>query len=163
VPPARPVRPNPDDLGHVPWIMKRVAEPDADRGDIDGALVGASRAKGPRARSLRPWSGPAVRCMLQAKLAVIIGMSRHRRGEREGRKKMHLPRRDIIATGLVAVAGFLYLLWAIDSALPGMNSTRVAGLIATFHHSVPAKAGLPPGQASAEHPARHGPRRVGTR
>ena len=32
---------------------------------------------------------------------------------------MHLPRRDIIATGLVAVAGLLYLLWAFDSALPG--------------------------------------------
>ena len=41
---------------------------------------------------------------------------------------MHLPRRDIIATGLVAVAGLLYLLWAIDSALPGMSSTRVTGV-----------------------------------
>ena len=138
---------------------------------------------------------------------------------------MHLPRRDIIATGLVAIAGLLYLLWAIDSTLPGMSSTRVTGvavlalgfaasasavvpgfgqllhgnraylaitsliglaaaaagvqmlitasgggltlvmaamavlwLIATFHHSLPAKAGLPPGQASAQHPARHGSR-----
>ena len=35
----------------------------------------------------------------------------------EGGKEMHLPGRDIIATGLVAVAGLLYLLWAIDSAL----------------------------------------------
>ena len=41
---------------------------------------------------------------------------------------MHLPRRDLIATGLVAVAGLLYLLWAIDSALPGMSSTRVTGV-----------------------------------
>ena len=41
---------------------------------------------------------------------------------------MHLPKRDIIATGLVAVAGLLYLLWAIDSALPGMSSTRATGL-----------------------------------
>ena len=143
---------------------------------------------------------------------------------------MHLPRRDIIATGLVAVAGLLYLLWAFDSALPGMSSTRVTGvavlalgfaasasavvpgfgqllhgnraylaitsliglaaaaagvqmlitasgagltvvmaamavlwLIATIHHSLPAKTGLPPGQASAQHPARHGPRPAGAR
>jgi hypothetical protein len=41
---------------------------------------------------------------------------------------MHLPARDIIATGLVAVAGLLYLLWAIDSALPGMSSTRATGV-----------------------------------
>jgi hypothetical protein len=40
---------------------------------------------------------------------------------------MHLPTRDVIATGLVAVAGLLYLLWAIDAALPGMSSTRVTG------------------------------------
>ena len=41
---------------------------------------------------------------------------------------MHLPRRDIIATGLVAVAGLLYLLWAIDSTLPGMSSARATGV-----------------------------------
>ena len=41
---------------------------------------------------------------------------------------MHLPRRDIIATGLVALAGLLYLLWAIGSALHGMSSTRVTGV-----------------------------------
>jgi hypothetical protein len=28
---------------------------------------------------------------------------------------------------LVAVAGVIYLLWAIESGLPGMSSTRVAG------------------------------------
>ena len=143
-------------------------------------------------------------------------------------EEMHLPTRDIIATGLVAVAGLLYLLWAIDSALPGMSGTRVTGvavlalgfaasasavvpgfgqllhgsktylaitsliglaafaagvqmlitasgtgltvvmaamavlwLIATIHHSLPAKAGQPPGQASARPPARHGPRPAG--
>ena len=141
---------------------------------------------------------------------------------------MHLPRRDLIATGLVAVAGLLYLLWAIDGALPGMSGTRVTGvavlalgfaasasavvpgfdqllhgsktylaitsliglaafaagvqmlitasrtgltvvmaamavlwLIATIHHSLPAKAGQPPGQASARPPARRGPRPAG--
>ncbi len=41
---------------------------------------------------------------------------------------MYLPKRDLIATGLVAVAGLLYLLWAIDSALPGMSGTRVTGV-----------------------------------
>ncbi len=40
---------------------------------------------------------------------------------------MHLPKRDIIATGLVALAGVLYLLWAIGSTLPGMSSARVTG------------------------------------
>ena len=41
---------------------------------------------------------------------------------------MHLPKRDIIATCLVAAAGLLYLLWAIGSALPGMSSTRATGV-----------------------------------
>ncbi len=41
---------------------------------------------------------------------------------------MYLPRRDLIATGLVAVAGLLYLLWAIDATLPGMSSTRTTGV-----------------------------------
>ncbi|HEX7461199.1 MAG TPA: hypothetical protein VF317_03410, partial [Dermatophilaceae bacterium] len=36
--------------------------------------------------------------------------------------------RDVIATGLVAVAGLFYLLWAIDSALPGMGSARATGV-----------------------------------
>ena len=141
---------------------------------------------------------------------------------------MHLPKRDIIATGLVALAGLLYLLWAIDFALPGMSSTRATGvavlalgfaasasavvpgfdqllhgnkvylattsviglaafaagmqmlitasgagltvvmaamavlwLIATIHHSLMAKTGLPPRRASARQPTRHGPRPAG--
>ena len=41
---------------------------------------------------------------------------------------MHLPKRDVIATGLVALAGLFYLLWAIDSALPGMGSARATGV-----------------------------------
>ena len=143
---------------------------------------------------------------------------------------MHLPNRDIIATGLVAVAGLLYLLWAIDSTLPGMSSTRATGvavlalgfaasasavvpgfdqllhgsktylaitsliglaaaaagvqmlitasgagltvvmaamavlwLIATIHHSLLAKTGLSPRQASAQQPTGHGPRPAGAR
>lgn len=42
---------------------------------------------------------------------------------------MHLPKRDLIATGLVAVAGLVYLLWATGSALPGMSGARVTGVI----------------------------------
>lgn len=38
---------------------------------------------------------------------------------------MSLPRKDLIATGLVAVAVVLYLLWAIEVTLPGMRETRV--------------------------------------
>ena len=41
---------------------------------------------------------------------------------------MHLRKRDLIATGLVIIAGLLYLLWAIDSALPGMSGTRATGV-----------------------------------
>lgn len=41
---------------------------------------------------------------------------------------MRLPKRDRIATGLVLVAGVLYLLWAIDAAPPGLGATRATGL-----------------------------------
>ncbi len=40
---------------------------------------------------------------------------------------MRFPRRDLIATGLVAVAGLTYLMWAID--VPGLSSVRVAGIV----------------------------------
>ena len=42
---------------------------------------------------------------------------------------MYLSKRDVIATGLVAVAGVLCLLWAIGSTLPGMSSARVTGAV----------------------------------
>lgn len=42
---------------------------------------------------------------------------------------MRLPKRDIIATVLVAVAAALYLLWLFDAALPGMSDIRVTGLV----------------------------------
>jgi hypothetical protein len=40
---------------------------------------------------------------------------------------MYLPRRDVIATSLVAASVVLYLLWLADVALPGMSSVRVTG------------------------------------
>jgi hypothetical protein len=42
---------------------------------------------------------------------------------------MRLPKRDLIATALVMVAGILYLLWAVDAAPPGMHGTRATGLV----------------------------------
>ena len=42
---------------------------------------------------------------------------------------MRLPRRDVIATGLVAVAVVLYLLWLVDAAPPGMSDTRGVGVV----------------------------------
>lgn len=42
---------------------------------------------------------------------------------------MRLPKRDIIATGAVAVAVASYLLWLVDAALPGMTGTRATGLV----------------------------------
>ncbi len=41
---------------------------------------------------------------------------------------MYLLKRDIAATGLVAVAAVVYALWAVGSALPGMSSARVTGV-----------------------------------
>ena len=37
---------------------------------------------------------------------------------------MRIPRRDVIATGLVAAAAVLYVLWLADLTLPGMSGTR---------------------------------------
>jgi hypothetical protein len=42
---------------------------------------------------------------------------------------MRLPRKDIIATILVGVAGVLYVLWATESALPGMSGPRATGMV----------------------------------
>jgi hypothetical protein len=42
---------------------------------------------------------------------------------------MRLPKRDVIATVLVAVAVALYLLVLLDAALPGMSDIRVTGLV----------------------------------
>jgi hypothetical protein len=42
---------------------------------------------------------------------------------------MRLPKRDLIATGLVVAAGIPYLLWAVDAAPPGMDGTRATGLV----------------------------------
>jgi hypothetical protein len=40
-----------------------------------------------------------------------------------------MSKRDLLASGLVAVAGILYLLWVTDSALPGMDGPRATGIV----------------------------------
>ena len=42
---------------------------------------------------------------------------------------MRLPKRDLIATGFVMVAGILYLLWAVDAAPPALDGTRATGVV----------------------------------
>ena len=42
---------------------------------------------------------------------------------------MNLPKKDVIATGLVAVAGVLYLLWVTGSSPPGTSGMRVTGMV----------------------------------
>ena len=42
---------------------------------------------------------------------------------------MHIPRRDVIATCLVATAAVLYVLWLADAALPSMSGTRATGTV----------------------------------
>jgi len=40
-----------------------------------------------------------------------------------------VPKKDVVATGLVAVAGVLYLLWVTGSSPPGMSGMRATGLV----------------------------------
>jgi hypothetical protein len=42
---------------------------------------------------------------------------------------VRLPKKDLVATALVALAGLVYLLWAIESAPPGMDAVRVSGSV----------------------------------
>jgi hypothetical protein len=42
---------------------------------------------------------------------------------------MRLPKRDLIATGLVLTALALYLMWALDATLPGLDGTRATGAV----------------------------------
>lgn len=42
---------------------------------------------------------------------------------------MRLPKRDMVATGLVVVAGVLYALWVADAAPPGLSGLRATGAV----------------------------------
>ena len=41
---------------------------------------------------------------------------------------MRLPKRDVVATGLVGAAGIVYLLWAVGWSVPGMSGVRATGV-----------------------------------
>ncbi|HEU4489330.1 MAG TPA: hypothetical protein VFR74_00530 [Jiangellales bacterium] len=58
---------------------------------------------------------------------------------------MRLPKRDVIATGAVAVAVVLYLLWLADTALPGMSDLRVTGLVVLVLGFVASAVAVVPG------------------
>ena len=42
---------------------------------------------------------------------------------------MNLPKKDVIATGLVAAACVVYLLWLTGSSPPGLSGLRATGLV----------------------------------
>lgn len=42
---------------------------------------------------------------------------------------MRVPRRDLAATGVVALAVVLYVLWIADVSLPGLNAVRAIGAV----------------------------------
>lgn len=42
---------------------------------------------------------------------------------------MNLPKKDVIATSLVALAGVLYVLWVTGAAPPGMSGIRATGIV----------------------------------
>lgn len=57
---------------------------------------------------------------------------------------MNIARKDLIATAAVALAAVLYLLWAVDLALPGMDGARATavgvlalGFVASAYAVVP--------------------------
>ena len=58
---------------------------------------------------------------------------------------MRLPKRDVIATGLVAIAGVVYLLWALDAALPKLDGTRATGLVVLGLGFVASASAVVPG------------------
>jgi hypothetical protein len=58
---------------------------------------------------------------------------------------MRIPKRDLIATALVMVAGILYLLWVVDAAPPGMNGTRATGAVVLGLGFVASASAVVPG------------------
>ncbi len=56
---------------------------------------------------------------------------------------MRFPRRDLIATGLVAIAVLTYLAWAFDVA--GLSSVRVAGIVMLACGFVASASAVVPG------------------
>ena len=58
---------------------------------------------------------------------------------------MRIPRRDRIATTVVALAVIVYGLWASGSALPGMDGIRITGLVVLSLGFVASASAVVPG------------------
>jgi hypothetical protein len=67
---------------------------------------------------------------------------------------MRLPKRDLIATVLVAVAGVLYLLWLLDVTLPGLGEVRATGLVILVLGFAASASAVVPGFAALMHGSR---------
>ena len=73
------------------------------------------------ARVERLWPEASARSTLTVCRPVVAAVCRAR--GLEGSTSMRFPKRDLVATGLVAVAGLVYVLWALDV----VSSVHVAG------------------------------------
>ena len=60
---------------------------------------------------------------------------------------MRLPKRDLIATGLVGVTSIVYLLWVFDATLPGLSSTRATGVVVLILGFAASASAVVPGFA----------------
>ena len=58
---------------------------------------------------------------------------------------MHIPKRDVIATGFVALAVVLYLLWVADAAVGAMSDVRVTGVVVLACGFVASAVAVVPG------------------
>jgi hypothetical protein len=81
---------------------------------------------------------------------------------------LHSNKTYLVITSLIGLAataaGVQMLITASDTGLTVvMAAMAVLWLIATIHHSLPAKTGQPPHQANAQQPAKHSPRPAGAR
>lgn len=64
---------------------------------------------------------------------------------------MRLPRRDLIATVIVGIAALVWLLWAVDAAVPGLGSARVAGAVVLALGFVASASAVVPGFTALLH------------
>jgi hypothetical protein len=67
---------------------------------------------------------------------------------------MSLPKKDVIATSLVAIAGVLYLLWVTGSAPPGMSGLRATGIVILALGFVASATAVVPGFDQLMHGSR---------
>ena len=81
----------------------------------------------PCRRGLTPLADTGQRTDAEHAQAVIAGHASLLGADR--RTIMNLQKRDLVATGLVAAAGVIYLLWLLDSVPTVMSGIRVTGAV----------------------------------